>query len=138
MRTTRADAGLDLRPLTAFADEIDVDASTAGRIVRRLGMREYTDPADRRKKLFSMREYLRLSQPLPSTGEHPVVVTSPFRPLREQSDLGWFEAAGGLNSPLVRFEREVLSPLPDTIDIPDVDSNATDEIGIMWDYLPLG
>ena len=135
---TRSNAIADLMPLTALAEEIGVDASTAGRIVRRLGMRQYADPLDRRKKLFSRREFVRLSQMSPSADKHPTIVESPFRPLPRGSGLGWFEAAGGFTSPAVRFERDVLSPLPDSVDVPDVGIDPSEDVGIMWDYMPRG
>ena len=128
----------DLMPLTALAEEIDVDASTAGRIVRRLGMRQYADPLDRRKKLFSRREFVRLSQMSPSADTHPTIVESPFHTLPQSSGLGWFEAAGGFASPAVRFERSVLSPRPDSVDLPEVGSDSSEDVGIMWDYVPRG
>lgn len=136
--STRPEQGVDLVSLTAFAKEIRVDASTAGRLARRLGMREYADPTDKRQTLVSIREYRRLSQPSPATDTHPTIVASPFSPLPEGSSLGWFEAAGGFTSPAVRFERDVLSPSPDTVDLPEAGGDVSEEVGIMWDYMPRG
>ena len=134
------DDGADIVTMGAFARALDVDISTAGRIVRRLGMRQYEDPCDRRKTMVSLREYARRSQPSPiPAGAHARVVPSPFRPLPAGSRLGWFEDAGGFNSPSVRFERAVLSQPPDTVDVPDVSSDVPGQrVGIMWDYLPHG
>ena len=140
MRQPMLDGDADIVTTGAFARALNVDISTAGRIVRRLGMRQYEDPTDRRKTMVSLREYARRSQPSPlPDGAHARVVPSPFRPLPAGSRRGWFEEAGGFNSPSVRFERDVLSPPPDTIDVPDLSSDLPEQrIGIMWDYLPRG
>lgn len=140
VRQPALDGGADIVTMGDFARALDVEISTAGRIVRRLGMRQYEDPTDRRKTMVSLREYVRRSQPLPlPDGARARVVPSPFRPLPAGSRLGWFEEAGGFNSPSVRFERDVLSPPPDTVDVPDLSGDLPGQrVGSMLDYLPRG
>lgn len=137
---TRNDHKADLVSLSAFARELHVNASTAGRLVQRLGMRQYVDPVDRRKRMVSMDEYRRLAQPIPLASEHPTIVPSPFQRLPGERRLGWLEKAGGLDSPAVRFERGTLSQPPDRgDDVPDVTSDLPGQrIGMFWDYLPRG